>query len=219
MHSDQDIQGQGAEHGDYRDAVYELPERALDLAWLRRYLPLQYAGCRALELGCGSGYWTQYLAPLASRYLALDPSPAALERAKLRPGVERVAFRAGGAEALPADERFDAVFAGLYFSHVPKQHRDELLARLHGGLSGGARVIFIDNSELQCREYPLVAYDDAGNGYQQRPTGDGGQRRVLKNFPNETELRLLLGRHGVGEMAFLRREHFWLLEYRLPDWH
>ncbi|MEO4009925.1 class I SAM-dependent methyltransferase [Chromobacterium piscinae] len=76
-----------AERVAFYDTVYEQPERALDLAWLRRWLPQQYFGRRVLELACGSGYWTQYLAPAARAYLALDVSPGALALAGQRPGV------------------------------------------------------------------------------------------------------------------------------------
>nr|WP_260798892.1 class I SAM-dependent methyltransferase [Chromobacterium vaccinii] len=75
-----------AERVAFYDTVYEQPERALDLAWLRRWLPQQYFGRRVLELACGSGYWTQYLAPAARAYLALDVSPGALALAGQRPG-------------------------------------------------------------------------------------------------------------------------------------
>ncbi|HUG67548.1 MAG TPA: SAM-dependent methyltransferase [Pirellulaceae bacterium] len=36
---------------------------------------------RVLEIGCGAGVFTQQLAPLADRVLALDVSPAAIDRA------------------------------------------------------------------------------------------------------------------------------------------
>ena len=213
MQADREMNGAGAGDG---DAAYEQPERALELAWLRRYLPQQFAGRQVLEWACGSGYWTQYLAPRARRYLALDEAASALALARQRPGVERVEFR----QALPAGAGgFDAAFAALCFSRLPKQRRDDWLAGLHGGLQAGAEVLWLDDSEAQCRDYPLVEYDAAGNGYQLRPGPDGAELRLLKNFPSETELRILLGRHGVSDMAFLRREHFWLLQYRLPERH
>ncbi|WP_158020692.1 class I SAM-dependent DNA methyltransferase [Chromobacterium sphagni] len=220
MQSDGEMKTYYAERAEYYDAVYDMPERALDLAWLRRYLPQRLAGRKVLEVACGTGYWTQYLAPQAQRYLAIDAVAEPLALARQRQGVDKVEFRQADAYALPAEAAgFDAAFAGLWFSHVPKQRRDDFLAGLHGCLQTGAEVVFIDNSEMQCREHSVVEYDEAGNGYQMRPLRDGSRHRVLKNFPSETELRILLGRHGVSDMVFLRREHFWLLQYRLPDRH
>ncbi|AVG15115.1 class I SAM-dependent methyltransferase [Chromobacterium vaccinii] len=209
-----------AERVAFYDTVYEQPERALDLAWLRRWLPQQYFGRRVLELACGSGYWTQYLAPAARAYLALDVSPGALALAGQRPGVGGVAFAAAEIEALPKPaEPFDAAFAGLWFSHLPRQRREAALAALHGCLAPGATVILLDNSEIQGGQFPVMEYDEAGNGYQRRPRHDGGESRVLKNFPTEAEFRILLAPYGAAEMALLRREHFWLLRYRLPSRH
>ncbi|OQS26148.1 class I SAM-dependent methyltransferase [Chromobacterium violaceum] len=204
----------------FYDTVYEQPERALDLAWLRRWLPPQFFGRRVLELACGSGYWTQYLAPAARAYQALDVSAGALALAGQRPGVGGVAFAVGEVETLqrPA-QPFDAVFAGLWFSHLPRQRREGALAALHGCLAPGATVILLDNSEAQGGQFPVVEYDSEGNGYQSRPRHDGGQSRVLKNFPTEAEFRILLAPYGAAEIALMRREHFWLLRYRLPSRH
>ncbi|WP_260798895.1 hypothetical protein [Chromobacterium vaccinii] len=80
-------------------------------------------------------------------------------------------------------------------------------------------MILLDNSEIQGGQFPVMEYDDAGNGYQRRPRHDGGESRVLKNFPTEAEFRILLAPYGAAEMALLRREHFWLLHYRLPSRH
>ncbi|AXE29721.1 class I SAM-dependent methyltransferase [Chromobacterium phragmitis] len=209
-----------AERVAFYDTVYEQPERALDLAWLRRWLPQQYVGRRVLELACGSGYWTQYLAPAARGYLALDASRGALSLARQRPGVAGAAFEAGEIEEMASPPQpFDAAFAGLWFSHLPRQRREPALAALHRALAPGALVMLLDNSEAQGAQHPVVEYDRDGNGYQRRPRHDGGDNRVLKNFPSEAEFRILLAPYGVSEMAVLRREHFWLLRYRLPSLH
>ena len=56
--------------------------------------------------------------------------------------------------------------------------------------------MFIDNSEVQCREFPIVEWDATGNSYQHRQLRDGSMHRVLKNFPNQAELERMLD--GVG---------------------
>jgi SAM-dependent methyltransferase len=55
----------------------ERHRRQLELVSDRRYE-------RALEIGCGAGAFTAVLAPLADHLLALDVSPAAIERARAR---------------------------------------------------------------------------------------------------------------------------------------
>lgn len=49
------------------DRVYLKPERQADLDAIRRWLPPLFAGRSVLEVARGTGYWTQYLAPRATR--------------------------------------------------------------------------------------------------------------------------------------------------------
>jgi hypothetical protein len=51
------------------DRVYEKPERRNALTALRDWLPPRVAGHRLLEVACGTGYWTQLVAPVAMRRL------------------------------------------------------------------------------------------------------------------------------------------------------
>jgi SAM-dependent methyltransferase len=204
-----------ARRAPYYDAVYDKPERARDIALLRDFLPASFAGRAVLEVACGTGYWTQHIAQTAARLVAVDTGPEPLAFARLRPHAERVAFSLADAFALPASlGEFDAAFAGLWFSHVPVERREEFVRSLHARLGAGAKVIFIDNSEVQCREWPIVETDAHGNTYQRRQLRDGTIHRVLKNFPGEEELRRLLAPLAAS-ITFRALENFWLLEYRL----
>lgn len=201
-----------ASRAPYYDAVYLKPERAEDIAFLSTYLPSAFAGRSVLEVACGTGYWTQHIARSAARLVAIDAGPEPLAFAKLRPGAERVTFRLEDAYQLPADlGEFDAAFAGLWFSHVPIERRVEFIRSLHARLPRGAKVIFIDNSEVQCREWPIVETDAHGNTYQRRQLRDGSIHRVLKNFPKEDELRQLLS--PARGFSIRQLDNFWLLEY------
>jgi SAM-dependent methyltransferase len=73
-----------------------------------------------LEIGCGSGYYSEILAQLARsdvRYTGLDYSKAAIARARLRyPDVD---FEVGDATALRfSDRSFDIVFNGVSLMHI-----------------------------------------------------------------------------------------------------
>lgn len=199
----------------YYDAVYQKPERQRDIAFLKQYLPQRFAGLSLLEIACGTGYWTQFIAPTSSRTLAIDIMPEALEYARRRPGTEHTQFVVADAYALPPGlGRFQAAFVGLWLSHVPLQRRQEFLRSLHRALLPGARVIFLDNSEVQCRELPIAERDSHGNTYQLRPLRDGSVHRVLKNFPTRAELWAMLPKNAeVTEYRLL--DNFWLFEYAL----
>jgi SAM-dependent methyltransferase len=206
-----------ANRAPYYDAVYLKPERAKDIAFLSGYLPAAFAGRSVLEIACGTGYWTQHIATSAARLIAIDTGPEPLGFAKLRPNSERVTFRLEDAYNLSADlGEFDAAFAGLWFSHVPIERREEFIRSLHARLQSRAKVIFIDNSEVQCREWPIVETDAHGNTYQRRQLRDGSVHRVLKNFPTEDQLTQLVT-PIASAFSFRQLDNFWLLEYLVAD--
>ena len=195
------------------DEVYLRPERQPDLDELRRRIPDWFANRSVLEVACGTGYWTQFIAPVAVRMTATDAVAEPLAFARLRPGVEHVSFVQADAFALPATlGSFDAAFAGLWLSHVPRERVREFLAGLHARLVPGARVVLIDNTEAQCERLPIVERDVAGNTYQLRMLPNGTTHRVLKNFPSEAELRSMIDGIGTGAQ-YWRGAHFWAFCY------
>lgn len=214
-HTSPDMLAYYAARAPIYDAVYMRPERQDDIAFFQRHIPERLARRRVLEVACGTGYWTPGIAARAQSVVATDANEEPMAFARLRPGAHEVHFRQANVYSLPDDlGRFDAAFAGLWFSHVPIEARADFLAGLHGHLLPGARVLLLDNTAIQCRELPIVETDTQGNTFQHRPLPDGSVHRVLKNFPNEAELRALLPA-GCEQVHFLQRDHFWLLEYQL----
>ncbi|WP_269629970.1 class I SAM-dependent methyltransferase [Pelomonas sp. BJYL3] len=214
-HASAEMQAYYAGRAPYYDAVYLKPERAADIAYLRQHLPERLGGRSLLEIACGTGYWTQDLAPAALRMVATDYTAEPLSFARQRPGVQAVQFEQADAYALPPHlGQFDAAFAGLWFSHVPVEAREAFVASLHGRLNAGARVLWIDNHERQCQDFPIAETDARGNTYQHRPLRDGSVHRVLKNFPTQAELQALVA--GVARHTrYQRLDNFWLFEYEL----
>src|SRR5262245_10456867 len=81
-----------AERAPYYDAVYTKPERRKDIAYLQAHLPMKLAQQRVLEVACGTGFWTQFIAPAAASITATDILPEPLKFARVRPGAEAVQF-------------------------------------------------------------------------------------------------------------------------------
>ena len=205
-----------ARAGEY-DRVYLKPERQSDLRQIEQWLPSVLAGAAVLEVACGTGYWTQFIAPVASAVVALDSSPETLRIAKERVTAPNVEFHVGDAYALPRfARRFSAAFAGFWFSHVPLERQREFLLGLNSALAPGARVVLLDNLFVAGSSSAIVDQDAGGNTYQRRSLSDGSIHRVLKNFPTEAQLHALM-RAGLGDAPVYRRwEHYWALEYRVP---
>lgn len=195
------------------DRVYSYPERQRDLRCLEHYIPLQLAGRRVLEIAAGTGYWTQFIARSAQSVVATDAVPEALELAKRRPGIARVSFQIADAYHLNQIEGpFDGVFAGLWYSHVPKERVREFLLSFHRLIAPGTTVIFLDNSKAQCSRLPIGFMDEQGNSYQERALDDGSLHKVLKNFPSKRELCEATGEFAL-EQHYIELENFWLFQY------
>lgn len=195
------------------DRIYQKPERQPDLAALKKWLPGQFADARLLEVACGTGYWTQFIAPVAAEIVAVDTSVETMDIARSRVPANKVKFIVGDAYRLPTDQgMFNAGFAGFWFSHVPRTRQREFLVGLGARLRPGAKVILIDNLYVIGSSQPIFETDAEGNTYQMRVLDDGSTHRVLKNFTTESDLLLLLA--GLGKEArFTRFGHFWAFQY------
>ena len=206
-----------ARAGEY-DRVYRKPERQADLRQIEQWLPSLLSGAKVLEVACGTGYWTQFIAPVASAVVAIDSAPETLRIARQRVSATHVLFEVGDAYALAGTARsFDAAFAGFWFSHVPLERQREFLVGLNATLMPDARVVLLDNLFVDGSSSPIAEQDGNGNTYQYRNLDDGSSHRVLKNFPTEAQLHALAA-EGLGEhAAYHRWQYYWAFEYRVPE--
>lgn len=204
-----------ARAGEY-DRVYQKPERQSDLRQIEQWLPSRLSGACVLEVACGTGYWTRFIAPVASTVVAIDSAAETLQIARQRVDAANVLFQIGDAYALtPAGRSFDAAFAGFWFSHVPLERQREFLEGLNSVLLPGARVVLLDNLFVEGSSSVIAEHDARGNTYQYRSLSDGSRHRVLKNFPTEAQLHALMT-GGLGEFAAYRRwRYYWAFEYRV----
>ena len=148
-----------------------------------------------LEVACGTGYWTRFIAQSAAHVVAIDTSPETMRIAEGRVPAGKVRFLVADAYDLPLDlGKFGAAFAGFWFSHVPRARRRAFLHGLRALLMPGAKIILLDNRYVEGSSSPITETDSDGNTYQLRRLMDGSTHRVLKNFPSEAELQSSLGR-------------------------
>jgi len=196
------------------DRIYAKPERQGDLRQIEAWLPTVFDGRRVLEIACGTGYWTQFYAPVARAALGIDSAQETLDIARARLPAS-VSLQKGDAYDLASVEgTFDAAFAGFWWSHIPRQRVPEFLEGLHAQLSPGAQVVFLDNRFVPGSSSPIAERDAEGNTFQVRTLQDGSSHRVLKNFPSREELLAALKPY-VAQCDYREWPYFWALRYTL----
>lgn len=204
-----------AERAPEYDRIYAKPERQADLRSMERWVAEALGGRAVLEVACGTGYWTQFIAPVATRMLSLDAAPETMRIAEGRVAPGKVEFMVGDAYALPQTRRgFDAGFAGFWISHVPKSRLAAFLSGLHAALDARARVVLLDNRFVAGSSTAISECDAEGNTYQTRTLADGSAHRVLKNFPTESELREATA--GMcRDFRYREWQYYWAIEYEV----
>lgn len=198
------------------EQVYHKPERQADLRAMESWLALQFVGRRVLEVACGTGWWTPHGARAAKGWLATDLNPETLALARAKPMPAAVRFAAVDAYHFAGlgAQRFDAAFAGFWWSHVPLARLPSWLDLLHQRLEPGARVVMLDNRFVAGSSTPVSRRDADGNSYQDRRLDDGSAHEVLKNFPTRDEAFAAIGPRAV-DAQWIEHVHYWILSYAL----
>ena len=194
--------------GEY-DAVYNKPERQEDLARLRALLPPLVAGRSVLEVAAGTGYWTTALSTTAESVLATDVNEETLAVARTRSyGPAEVEFAVADAYDLAAvPGRFDAIFAGFFWSHVLRADVRRFALSLLDRVEPGGVVILADNRYVEGSNYPITRTTADGDTYQDRTLSDGRVYEVLKNFPTREQL---VADVAPAEVEWTELTYFWL---------
>lgn len=199
------------------ELVYEKPERQAGLLELSGLLKAALGNEAVIEIACGTGYWTQRIAETASSVLATDINQQVIEVAKSkRYPRNNVTFAlADGYTLAGIEPAFTAGFGGFIWSHIPLEKLSPFLDTLHAKVKAGGKIVFIDNNYVAGNSTPISQTDGSGNTYQRRVLKDGTAYLVLKNFPTQAQIRLLLQDKAVN-IQFKRMEYFWYLTYNKP---
>lgn len=197
------------------ERIYQKPERQKDLATLRSLLQETLKGRDVLEVACGTGYWTQVAANAARSIFATDVNEEVLQIARAKDyGTANVRFEKRDAFDLAGiSGKFDASLAAFWWSHLKKSQVRDFLLHFHGNLAPGALIVFIDNNYAPGSSTPISRTDEEGNTYQERTLENGSKYEVVKNFPNESELRKML--NGLAaETKIVNLTYYWFLSYK-----
>ncbi|MDH3944000.1 MAG: methyltransferase domain-containing protein [Anaerolineae bacterium] len=101
---------------------------------------------RVLEIGCGTGLFTDIFAKYAMKVTAVDISPDLIEMAANRAlPAEKVEFICAGFEQIPGKDAFDAVVGSSVLHHLEVA---ESLERINRLLKPGGRLVFAEPNML-----------------------------------------------------------------------
>ncbi|HJP93956.1 MAG TPA: class I SAM-dependent methyltransferase, partial [Pyrinomonadaceae bacterium] len=152
-------------------------------------------GKQVLELACGTGRWTKYLARWAAHTLAVDAAAEALQ-------INENQIRAANVEYIQADlfswrpdKSFDVVFFSFWLSHIPPQRFAPFWQNVSRALKPDGCVFFMDSLfEQASTARDHVQIDKSG--FAQRKLNDGREFRIVKVFYEPVVLEKRLRKAG-----------------------
>jgi len=104
-------------------------------------LPL--AGARCLDVGCGSGRWSRWLAARGAKVVGIDPTPGMLETARrLSPGIEL--HRMSATDIALPPESFDLVLSVTVIQHLRPAEQARAAVAMCRTLKPGGTLFVLD---------------------------------------------------------------------------
>ena len=198
---------------EYED-IYLKPERQDDLRSAGRILRAVFEDRTVLEIACGTGYWTEQIVQTARWVLATDINETVIDIARQKNiPAGRGTFSVADIYELRQDTRYDSLFGGFIWSHIPLQELEGFISTINKIVAPGSTVVFMDNNYVPGSNTPISDTDGYGNTFQTRQLKDGTKHRVLKNFPTGHFLREKLG--GMADnISIIKLRYYWILSYR-----
>ena len=198
------------------DAVYDQEERGEDLDEICDEVAEALAGHIVLEIGCGTGFWTEIAAESALSIVATDINQNLIDLARTRDlSGDQVTFRVADAYHLPEDlGEFTAILAGTWWSHVARADQEKLLAHWRDRVGKDTLIVLVDDVYVEGVSATVARTDLEGNTFQIKTAPDGMRYEIPKSYPSDSALRKKLA-SSVREIKIVRLEHFWMLRARL----
>jgi len=198
------------DHGDAANARWFADGQAAAAA-LERFRPRG----DVLELACGTGLWTERLAPHARRLTAIDASPEVIELARARVADPRVEYVQADLFAWEPDRVYDVCFFSFWLSHVPQERFAEFWTKVERAVAPDGRVFFIDSlrSDLASAvDHELPAPDEQ---VMLRRLADGREYHIVKSFHEPAALQQRLAELGWAA-SVERTSEFFLYGHAQP---
>ena len=142
---------------------------------------------RILELACGTGLWTERLAPHATALTCVDASPEVLAINRRRMRGTSICYVCADVFHWRPTARYDFVFFGFWLSHVPAGSFIPFWSMVASCLSEGGRVFFADNRRPP-EGSPIDTEARSGSPRSRRRLADGREFEIVKIYHRPVEL-------------------------------
>jgi len=152
----------------------------------------------ALELACGTGLFTRWLAPRVGTLLALDASPEVQAINHARVAADNVTYGIADLFAWEPAGRYDLVFMSFWLSHVPDDRFDDFWRKVRAALADGGSAYVIDSGWDMTSTAKNHATPDRQAGIAQRKLNDGSEYRIVKIFHEPDALAQRLASLGLA---------------------
>ncbi|ENQ3108734.1 class I SAM-dependent methyltransferase [Bacillus cereus] len=192
------------------------PIRQTELMEIKDVLKEKFVGRNVLEVACGTGYWTQYVAKTAQHITAIDYAEEVLTLAKEKQLLpSKVSFVQGNAYKLnQLAKTFNGAYANFWFSHIPKENIFPFLEQFHEVLERGSIVCMVDNMYNEGIGGTLISKPNDENTYKIRPLADGQQYEIIKNYYSKEELTAIFEPFAV-DLEIHMNKCFWSVTYKV----
>jgi SAM-dependent methyltransferase len=163
---------------------------------------------RVLELACGTGLWTERLAPLAEQVTALDSSAEALGLARAKVPAPNVSWAQADIFEWEPEEPYDLCFFGFWLSHVPTELLDAFWAKVARALAPSGRVYLVDSARSSRASARDHAAPDPGREVELRRLQDGREYRIVKHWFEADALQRSIEQRGWAARIAATEEFF-----------
>ena len=195
--------------------IYHKPERQQDIAAATAILQNIFLNKQVLEIACGTGFWTEKIAAIATAVHAIDINQSVINIAQQKHFVRaNVFFELADFFQYQPAQQYDGLFGGFIWSHILLQETTTFIEAIHRYIVPGGTVVFIDNNFVPGRNLPITYIDEKSNTYQSRQLADGSAHLVLKNFPSESYITSKI-EHYAADIQFINLAYYWILVYKI----
>ncbi|MBI3395347.1 MAG: class I SAM-dependent methyltransferase [Spirochaetia bacterium] len=159
------------------------------------------AGRDVLDIGCGTGYWTQEIARVADRVHAVDYCLDMVRRAEKRTYACPVRITLDNALTLDrVSSRHSGAFLGFFWRHIPRILVRTFLETLHERLVPGGVVVIMDSGPGR---FPRkIEGASERDQFYRKELPDGSVYDVIHNVPSQAELRAFVSEYAHDAQYF-----------------